>query len=449
MIFIKYIIHALGSLWRNKLRSALSILGIIIGISSVTFMVWIWEWMRKSMLQDMSSAADVITVNQNGNAYRWEDYDMYEDSEEEEYYEEEMNLWDFVGMGIVWVDSIQTPSIDANSIRPKEVFTLEVMKQIEELIPNVRAALALENINTNNMSLDGKDIWGQVQWTPLNYVAGKWLSMLYGFSFTKEHFDTNARVTIIGKEMVRYHFNGQNPIGKTVLIDGTPFEIIGVYDVVGNRWNSLNTSLLIPITTAHTLYGEGKFSSFEVYMSDVLAYDQVQKDLLYFLYRYSGVASPDQATFEIQSNEEAIESIEKMIGNMTMFLWGIAGISLFVGGIGIMNVMLMWVIERTREIGIRKAIGAKKLDILFQFLVEAIVMSVVGCALALWLTMTLVQFVQYVPMLMDITGNNGVVINMKVFQLASMISVGMGVVFGILPAWKAARMKPIDALRFE
>gem|GEM_PF-2075210 len=144
--------------------------------------------------------------------------------------------------------------------------------------------------------------------------------MLYGFSFTKEHFDTNARVTIIGKEMVRYHFNGQNPIGKTVLIDGTPFEIIGVYDVVGNRWNSLNTSLLIPITTAHTLYGEGKFSSFEVYMSDVLAYDQVQKDLLYFLYRYSGVASPDQATFEIQSNEEAIESIEKMIGNMTMFL---------------------------------------------------------------------------------------------------------------------------------
>jgi len=458
MIFFKYIVHALGSLWRNKLRSSLSILGIVIGIASVTFMMGLWEGMKTSLIANMSSGNDIITINKSGNAYKWDAFDEYgEDFEDyggaiyEEYGEEPIiEWWSDVAFGEIVIGMWWPASQPKNRQRPKEVFTLDILGEITKNVPNVKTVVAHQYVNTGMMQFAGKDTWWEVYGVTADYIQGKGIEFVYGFWFTPEHFENASRVIIVGQDLVNENFAGANPIGKELLIDGTPFEIIGIRKKKDNDWES-GYSMLMPITTAQKLYGDGKFESLEVYIKDVLGFEQTRKDVLYFLYKYSGISTPEEATFEIHSNAEIIENIQKSINQLTMFLGGIAGISLFVWGIGIMNVMLMGVIERTREIGIRKAIGAKKLDILFQFLVESTVMSVFGCVLALGVTSIGVYFVNDSGVLQNMMPgvNDGIVINFAVFQFASMVSIGMGVIFGILPAWKAARMKPIDALRFE
>ena len=170
--------------------------------------------------------------------------------------------------------------------------------------------------------------------------------------------------------------------------------------------------------------------------------EQTKKDILYLLLKLSWVSTPSDVKFRLESNDDAIKEINKVIMQMQLFLWWIAWISLLVWWIWIMNIMLVSVIERTREIGIRKAIGAKKSDILIQFLTESIVISILWCIIAFWISLLWVYLInKYSPIPAKFSIN--------VILFSSAVSIWMGIIFWLLPAWKAAKMKPIDALRFE
>ncbi len=407
MRFLKYFIQALDALWRNKLRSTLSTLWIVIGIASVTIMLALWEWLKAQMLENLSVSNDVITITPNDGGRWWESEGPIE----------------------------ETPYIQV-----KEIFTQDSIDKIKKYVWNVKTVLALANANGAETKFEWKDLYGSIVWVTQDYFHTKWIEIVTWFWFTQKHFSDSSKVVVLWNDFVKYDLEWKNPVGKTIMIWWYAFDVIWVL-WPSKDWQ-LNYSVIIPMSTLQNSFWVKKFSTMSIYVEDILKIDITKRNILYLLLKLSGVSSPSEVKFRLESNDEAIKYINETINQMKLFLGWIAWISLLVWGIWIMNIMFVSVIERTREIGIRKAIWAKKRDILSQFLAESVVISILWCFIAFWLSLVWIYFInKYSPL--------PATFSLNVMLFSSAVSVWMWIIFGIIPAWKAAKMKPIDALRFE
>jgi putative ABC transport system permease protein len=276
------------------------------------------------------------------------------------------------------------------------------------------------------------------------------IQMDYGVPISEEDYKRANKVAVIGPDANNTLFGGVDPVGKTIRMGNSVLYVIGVFQSKGSSMmTSLSDdSVLVPLTTmfqissrSQTTSGEHVVGSINVELADQKYSDTVTNDITDLL-RYRHRISTEENDFSITSQEEMIATISEATSSMTFLLGAIAAISLLVGGIGVMNIMLVSVMERTREIGIRKALGAEEIEIITQFLIEAAFLTVTGGIIGIgvgWGASYLVG------QLMSTT----TIVTADIVILAFSISVAIGLVFGLYPAWRASRLSPIEALRYE
>ncbi|MGJ7920177.1 ABC transporter permease [Neobacillus sp. LXY-4] len=382
---------AFKNILANKLRSILTMLGIIIGISAVIALVSLGQGASKSVSDDISGLGTTkVSINLSGNS------------------EEEVVTFD-------------------------DVMAFEDLSEVEAVAPTVSGSGTLKNGTT---SMEGVTIQGV---TP-SYEKVEDTAVRSGRFVLPLDQDNRNKVVVLGSNVAVELFGFTNPVDKEVKIDGSTFKVIGVLAVVGDELQgSVDDKVLIPFSTAQRFLGQTVVTSASVKMTSEDTVDRGMAKIERNLYIAFG---GDDTSYNVRNQADIAEALTSVTDTMTMLLAGIAGISLIVGGIGIMNIMLVSVTERTREIGIRKAIGAKKKDILGQFLIEAIVLSGIGGILGVLIGIGSAQ-------ILSAALDYAVSISWWAVGLAVSFSVIIGIVFGIFPANKAANLSPLEALRYQ
>jgi putative ABC transport system permease protein len=283
-----------------------------------------------------------------------------------------------------------------------------------------------------------------------NYLSVNNLDeMQSGNGFTQNDVDTKGRVVVLGSEAAADLFEGEYPIGQSVKISGVSYEVIGVLAESGSGFTNTDGNIFVPITTAHsrlytnrTRQGEKAVTLITAQAANEAETAAAIEQITETLRRQHDIVYAADDDFSIFSQADLLSTFDTITATLTAFLGAIAGISLVVGGIGIMNIMLVSVTERTREIGIRKAVGAMKRDILAQFLLESVLLSVLGGVLGIVLGWLVAR----------VSGNLldfETVVDSGTVLLATGFATAVGLIFGIYPAWRAADLRPIEALRYE
>ncbi len=399
---------ALVGLGSNKLRSLLTMLGITIGVASVIVLV------------SLGQAVDGYVRRQ------------------------------FLGVGTNLVIIFPRQN-DQGEIRR---LTLDDVQAISDPF-RVTEALAImpQRSVTRNVTFEGRQVSIRVLGVTPDYLSVRNRSVIAGSFLDTADMDSQARIAILGQDTVKHWFpNGTDPIGKSIRIQGITFKVEGVLNVVGGAgFGPSDDDLIIaPLTTVQTrlsgdreLTGARPVTNIIVQARDNQSVTPLVEQLRQALREEHRISFRDEDDFQIFTQDDLLSSLGNITGLLTVFLAVIAGISLLVGGIGIMNIMLVTVTERTREIGLRKAVGAQKGDILVQFLVEATVLALIGGGIGiLTATAGTIIITTALPELQASVQFSSVL-------LATMISLGIGVFFGIYPANRAASLNPIDALRYE
>ena len=330
----------------------------------------------------------------------------------------------------------------------------------------MRAAADLANpLNTSTISQIAVTygVFGQIQsgsnrlslsitGVSANYAQLRSWPLLYGSFIEAQDVEETTRVAVLGLDVVESLFGQRffNPVGQIIRINDRSFTVIGVMTERGGTFVSQDNVILIPITTAQTRLANARaadgsyiVSRMYVQVRDEGMINQATQEITAYLSEKHRVMFPDEQDFQISNSSDILSIINQVSGVLTVFLVMIAGISLLVGGIGIMNIMLVSVTERTREIGLRKALGARGSDILLQFLTESIVLSLLGGVagiLIAWLATSIGT-----ALIPDLT----IQLSADAVLLATGVSSFVGAFFGFYPARRAAGMRPIDALRFE
>jgi putative ABC transport system permease protein len=390
----------------NKARSGLTILGIVIGIGSVIAMISIGQGATGSIESNIQAmGSNLITVMPG-----------FQRS----------------------FSQVQGQRGSAQSL------TIEDAEAISENVLNVQA-VAPELSRRYQIVSKGENTNTQVVGTVASYPGVKNVEIEQG-SFISEQNDRNmSKVAVLGPT-TRDDLFGENakPLGQTVRINGINFKVIGVSKSKGGTaFGSQDDVVFIPLTTAQRfLAGADYVSTISVQAESSYLMAQVQAGITNLLLRLHNISNPEMADFSVLSQEDILGAATSITNTMTTLLAAIAGISLIVGGIGIMNMMMTTVTERTREVGLRKAIGAKKSDISLQFLTEAIMLTFLGGIIGIILGSGAAY---------GITFFTGMATNISLFSIifAFSVSAVIGIVFGYWPAQKAARLKPIEALRYE
>lgn len=414
MNLVESFVIALRSLQANKLRSSLTMLGIIIGVGAVISLM---------SLGRGAEATVASTFEQLGTNIL---YVMPRSS-------------DVSGMAGLMTSSTET-------------LTLDDAEAIER-IPGVAFAAPV-NENFIEITYGGESINSVMEGATPEYQQAFAYTMLSGHFITDRQVASRDAVVVLGYQAAKDLFAARDPIGERVKIKGLRFTVIGVLAEKGGAMMgmSMDNVAVIPITTAQTRLftsktasGEDAVQSISVKATSADVLDQVTDEIDAVMRRRHRITGDDKPDFAIVSQEQVLDIFSQITGIFTIFLSSIAGISLLVGGIGIMNIMLVSVTERTREIGIRKAVGAKRRDILFQFLIEAAMLSLVGGAIGIlggWLLGVLISQVEF----------SGIriisVVSPDVIILAVSVSLFIGLASGIYPAMRAARLNPIDALHY-
>ena len=333
------------------------------------------------------------------------------------------------------------PSI-AQRIATEQVLSTETIEMIQKLFGDkIKAIVPVMPFRSNSPPvIMGKESNGSVKVVEDAFFKARDIKLARGIFFQKSQTENFENVVVAGSDLER-EFQGKNPVGQTIYINNQAFTVIGLLEKTKDY--STDNAYYIPYQTASKRFGKQKIESIEIYAKRVEDLNFLQKNIGYYLMKLTGASDPSELNFNLATNRQFMDMIEKQTGTITMFISGIAGISLLVGGIGIMNIMLVSVTERTREIGIRKAIGAKRKDIVLQFLVESVILSFIGGVIAVLVSYAISAGVHFfAPSL-------SMIISIEMIFIATGFSVLMGVIFGLLPAWRAAKMDAIEALRFE
>lgn len=389
----------------NKIRTGLSMLGILIGVAAVVAMLALGRGAQKAIESQLASLGSNLLVLRAGA----------------------------VRIGGVAQEAGATTRLtleDAGTLR-------EQISAIREVASSVNGRGQVTYLNKN---------WStQILGAAPSYAKMHAAQPEVGRFFSEEDNQKRARVAVIGMTLVRELFRSQSPIGEMIKINRVSFQVIGVLPEKGaTGWRDQDDIIVIPVLTAmHRLLGKDYVDSIELEVREAAAIPTVQDTALDLMYsRHRVPVSLRQEAFQIRNMADIQAALSESSQTMSLLLASIAAISLLVGGIGIMNIMLVSVTERTKEIGLRKAIGARRRDILLQFLTESVVVSVVGGLIGIvtgWaITMAL----------SSIAGWATSISPQSVF-LAFFFSAFIGTVFGIYPATKASRLNPIDALRYE
>lgn len=390
MDFVMAVKLSIKSILSNKMRTFLTMLGIIIGVAAVIILVSIAQGTTKSVTENIESmGSNLLTVNITGRGTK-------------------------------------------TSITYDETLELNEKEGVKEIAPVINGkATAKNGLKSMDVNLEGVN---ETYLTVRNYElnSGRFILPL--------DIDYNQKVVVLGSEVVKEVFGILNPIGEEILLDGNKFKVVGVLEEKGSSFGGSNDEkVLMPITTAERFLKTKGVKSIYIQAESKDTVSVVSNQMESYLNKQF---NNDEDAYKVFNQEEMLSTVNEVTASMTIMLGGIAAISLLVGGIGIMNIMLVSVTERTREIGIRKAIGAKRRDILTQFLIEAIVISGVGGILGIMFGL----FGNY--MFEKFTSSN-VSVSLMVLAISFSFALVVGVSFGIFPANKASKLKPVDALRYE
>ena len=393
------------SLSANKVRSGLTILGIVIGIASVITMVGIGQGAQSSIASSIQSIGSNLIVVTPGAA---------------------KGTTVSAGRG-----SAQTLTMDDSNA-------------ISAGVSNI-SAIAPEDSGRRQVTAKGTNTNTQVIGTVPDYVNVRNITIDSGTFFTSQQVTSSAKVAVLGPTARDDLFGvGSDPVGQSIRIKNVDFDVIGVtLTKGGSGFANPDDSIYIPITSAqHFLSGDTFVTTISVAASDQNSMASVQQQVTDLLLAKHGISDPLQADFNIINQADIIATASSITGTFTILLASIAGISLLVGGIGIMNMMLTTVTERTREIGLRKAVGLKKVYINMQFLAEAVALTFlggfIGVVLGLLASLAVTKF-------SGITTQ----ISSSSIMLAFGVSAGVGILFGFYPARRAANLSPMEALRYE
>jgi putative ABC transport system permease protein len=370
------------------MRTFLTMLGIIIGVFSVIVMVSIGQGATAQVTESVQGmGSNLLTLNIRDRSTKF-DKDNLEDIEK-----------------LIGID-LASPNVSLNG-------TVKYGLDSQE-------AMAISGVDE-----DYKEIQGQ--------------TVEYGRFISPIDVDYRNKVAVIGYETWENLFAGLNPLQEEISINGEKYKVVGVLsEKESTLMGSSNDIVIIPYTTAMRQFRTNTINTLTIQGESPELVDTALENLeKYLLEIYE-----DEDSYNIFNQEELLSTLDEITGTLTLMLAGIAGISLLVGGIGIMNIMLVTVSERTREIGIRKAIGARRSNILAQFLIESSVISSVGGIVGIILGM-------FVNKILSTSLGISTVVNIQVILIAFGFSLIVGIFFGIYPANKASKLKPVDALRYE
>jgi putative ABC transport system permease protein len=389
----------------NKLRSILTTLGIVIGIVTVTLMGTAIDGLNRAFLKSISIlGADTLYVSRTG----W-----FIDS-----YEEWLKVEGRREIGLAQVREVEKQLTLARAVAP---------------FVDARASVKYKNRNSGRVTVIGTT--DQFLFTGGSTVAS-------GRFITAEESDGGRPICVIGSEVATNLFQLESPLGKRVKVGMQPYEVVGVLDKQGSFLGafSLDNQVIIPVKQWMSQFWHDPDFQIQVKVAEIKQLDDATEELRGVLRKIRHVPPGKDDDFEINRQENFISTFHRVAGTIATVGLFITGLSLFVGGIGIMNIMFVSVAERTKEIGIRKAIGAKRRTILLQFLMEAASICLLGGLLALSIAWPLTMLLgRFLPATMSAT----------VVGVALLVSLLTGIVSGFLPAWRAARMNPVDALRNE
>ena len=396
---------AITALRANKLRSLLTMLGIIIGVGAVIAMISVGMGVKKNVTDSIASLGSNMLIVSPGSSNRG-------------------------GIRSAAGSSITLKYSDAEAIQDK-------IKYIDYVSPTVSGSYQIVYGNQNwNSSVRGV--------TP-EYMAIQSLTVQTGSFITENDLNKRNRVAVIGTTVASNLFGSVNPVGKNIRVNNAPYKIIGVLQSKGqsSMGQDQDDVVIIPLTTAQErMLGITYVQSINVQVSDPNRMDQVQSAIETLLRQRHRITGDKENDFNVRNLTSLMETMSQTTTMITLLLGSIAGISLVVGGIGIMNIMMVSVTERTREIGIRKALGATFRNIMMQFLIESIVISVIGGLIGIVFGCT-------VSSIISMFGDFSTVITASPILISFFFSVGIGLFFGIYPARKAAKLDPIEALRYE
>jgi putative ABC transport system permease protein len=396
-----------SALSANKVRSGLTMLGIVIGIGSVIAMISIGQGAQGSIQASIQSiGANLIMVMPGATAgpgYQ-------------------------VSAGRGSARTLTTE--DGTAVGSQVTNVTAVAPQL-----SVREQVTAKGTNTNT-SVDG---------VTSSYAQVRDVEVAEGSFITDEQNQSLSKVAVLGPTVVSDLFaSGTDPVGQTISIKGLLFTVVGVTVAKGGSgFNNQDDMIYIPLSSAQRYFaGADYLSELDVEASSQGAMTQVQNDVTDLLLQRHDISDPTEADFSTLNQSDIVAAASSVTGTFTILLAAVAGISLVVGGIGIMNMMLTTVTERTREIGLRKAIGAKKKDISTQFLAESVMLTFIGGAAGIVLGIAVAYAISYF-------GSIQTAVTWEPIALAFGVSAFIGIVFGYYPARRAASLNPIQALRYE
>ncbi|MEX1140315.1 MAG: ABC transporter permease [Bacteroidota bacterium] len=398
-------ITALSALFANKLRALLTMLGIIIGVAAVITMIAIGEGAQKAVTARIQALGSNLLFISPG-AQR--------------------------GGGVTVIQtgtSVRLRNADADVIGEK-------VSAVEAVVPEFsrNAQVKFQNKNWNT----------RIVGTVPEYEYVRNFSAEEGRYFSHSEERAYSKVCVIGRIVADNLFGAVDPIGKSIRIAGQTFEVIGILESKGQSgFQNPDDQVIVPLSTAQRrIFGVDYLGQITAKVADDKRMDEAFFEIERVLRREHKLREEQDNDFSIRNQADIITTFQETQQTFTFLLAGIAAVSLLVGGIGIMNIMIVSVTERTKEIGIRKAIGARKQDVLLQFLIESVVMSIVGGLMGIGIGVG-------GSLILSSYGNLPSSISLQAIIMSFVFAAFVGIFFGLYPAWKAAESNVIDALRYE